>query len=608
MKLSTKLISSFVCVILLLLLIGLASQYFNQRIKNRVVDESREAVKQLEISGEMEAYLYRSFTDAQYYLDEPYRSTLDKSLQDSLVNPRYLKRKIRTSLQGLNYSIERIEQLFKAEGYTRLTPEITQKNDSTTVSQLKNRVAFYNSLMEQLLSYDQDNLREAKELLNITVDPYYRSKLLPVVERFQSRIGINLDEQVVLLNNRLDRYSNILMLATISAVVFSLILAYVLYRSITIPVYSLAEAANEIGRGNLDKRIDVKSNDVIGHLGRSFNRMAENLDKTTFSKEYVDDILKSMGDALIVTDKKRNITKINSASLKMLGYKEDELIGSSLSDVIVGRKDLADADTNSSIVIENLETSFKTKAGSYIPVNLSKTIVSGNSGRLQSHVYVASDITEFKKSEKLIKESLQEKEILLSEIHHRVKNNLAVISGLLQMQRWKSEDAAAKAVLQDSQLRVKSIALVHEKLYQSANLSGIDYERYVTELVEGINQTFKDSDKKINFNVDVEPLLISINQAIPCSLLINELVVNIHKHAFNGVEKGEVLVKLWKEGQDVHLMVKDNGRGLHELPGKSNEQSLGMSLVDTLAAQLGGTFEAYNDGGAIFEIIFALEE
>jgi PAS domain S-box-containing protein len=608
LKLGTKLISSFVGVIILLLIIGLASQYFNSKVKNRVVDESRGAVKLLEISGEMEAYLYRSFIDAQYYLDQPYRTTVEKDLQDSPISPQNVKRKIRIALQGLNLNLKKIDRLLKSDEYTQATSEKTQVKDSTTVVRLNNRMAFYNSLMEQMLDYDESNFQEAKKLLAITIDPYYRSKLLPIVQRFRNQIGTNLDKQVVMLNNRLTRYSNILTLATILAFVFSLILAFLLYRSITKPLHSLAQAAEEIGRGNLDKRIRVKTDDVIGNLGRSFNRMAENLDKTTFSKEYVDDILKSMGDALIVTDKQKNITKINAAALKMLEYKEDELINKSLSEVFIDNSAVAGINGTANAVIENLETHFKKKDEELVPVNLSKTIISNKNGRIQSLVYVAGDITEFKKSERLIKESLEEKEILLSEIHHRVKNNLAVISGLLQMQRWESKDEAAREVLQDSQLRVKSIALVHEKLYQSSNLSNIDFERYINELIEGINQTFNNSETHINFNVDVEPLLLSINQAIPCSLLINELVVNIHKHAFNGISEGEVGVKLWKEGKDVHLIVRDNGKGLHELPGDSSEQSLGMSLVHTLAAQIDGEVQAYNEEGAVFEIIFKLEE
>lgn len=585
-----------------MLLIGIASQYYNDKIKDRVIDESQDAVEELQISSEMEAYLYRSFINAQYYLDEPYRATLEPGLQDSLTSIENIKRKVRIALQGLNNNLKRIERLLKNDGTANFTSPEARRRSMETVAQLKNGIRYYNSLMEQLLSYDQGEFQDAKALLTVTLEPYYRTKLLPLVERFRSQIRTNLDDQVVVLENRLTRYSNILLAATLVAFIISLILAYLLYRSITKPIYSLALAADEIGRGNLEKRIEVQSDDEIGHLARSFNRMAENLDKITFSKEYVDDILESMGDALIVTDREGNITKVNSETLNMLGYIPYELIEQPVETIFGHREGVRKEG-----IIDNIETHLKRKDGGLIPVNLSKSMIEDKEGVIQSRVYVASDITELKKSEKMIKESLEEKEILLAEIHHRVKNNLAVISGLLQMQRWETENEAAQEVLQDSQLRVKSIALVHEKLYQSVNLSSISFDHYVGELVEGINQTFNSSKTDIDFDIEVEPIVFSVSQAIPCSLLLNELVVNVHKHAFGDRKKGEVMIRLWRDERDVHLVVKDNGQGMQTMSDLS-DQSLGMSLVNTLVEQLNGQIEIKNEEGTTFNITFELDE
>ncbi len=608
MKLSTKLISSFTVVIVMLLLIGLASQYFNEKIKDQVVDESRAASEISEISSEMESHIYESFINAQYYLDRPYRAALSEDLQDSLLSVESVKREVRISLQGMNFNLKKIQRRLNGPNSVSFSSEQARKEYLNTLNQLQKGIDFYDSLMEQLLSYDQESFEQARTLLTVTLEPYYNNKLLPLVEQFRTQIRSNLSQQVGLLDDRLDRYSRILLIATLLAFAFSLALAYILYRSITKPIHSLVQATEEVGRGNLEKRIDVQSSDEIGQLGKSFNRMAENLNRITFTKEYVDNIIESMGDALIVTDKEGKITKANSATASMLGYRERELIGEELSGVFAdgGKEELFSIDKFA--VIENYETYFRRKSGDTFPVNLSKAVIRNSNRSIQGLVYIASDITERKESERVIKESLEEKEILLSEIHHRVKNNLAVISGLLQMQRWETENEAAQNALQDSQLRVKSIALVHEKLYQSENLSSIEFDQYVEELVQGINKTFADSQTEITFNIEVEPLQFSVNKAIPCSLLLNELVVNVHKHAFNNLTKGEVSIKLWKENSHVRLLVKDDGKGLDSGENGKPKKSLGMSLIRTLVGQLQGEIEIYNDGGATFDITFELEE
>ena len=568
-----------------------------------MIDESQDAVKILEISGEMEAFLYQSFINAQYYLDEPYRETLEESLQDSLVSIDNVKRRVRISLQGLDYSLKRIDRLLQTQ--QTVNPEVAE-SERVTVTQLRNRIMIFNSFLEQLLDYNTDDIEAAKELLNITIEPYYRSKLLPMVDQFRSQIRDNLDNEVVALNDRLNRYSNILLLATVLAFIFSLILAYLLYKSITTPIHELSIAAEEIGHGNLERRIEINSEDEIGKLGMSFNRMAENLNKITFSKEYVDDIIESMGDALIVTDQDAEITKINSATQSLLGYRNGELMGENLSLLFKDDEKESLAQVNRNAEVDSYETEFVQKSGSFLPVSLSKAVIHDNEGRAEGLVFVASDITERKKSEEMIRQSLKEKETMLAEIHHRVKNNLAVISGLLQMQEWKSEDQAAKGVLQDSQLRVKSIALVHEKLYQSENLSNISFHQYVEQLIEEINHTFENKATDIEFEIDVEPIELSVNKAIPCSLLLNELIVNIHKHAFKDRSKGKVQVIIEEQNGLVHLIVKDNGVGFDHNP--TDDESLGMSLIETLVGQLGGELDAYNDNGATFDITFSLDD
>ena len=310
-----------------------------------------------------------------------------------------------------------------------------------------------------------------------------------------------------------------------------------------------------------------------------------------------------------MTDDEGNIKKVNGAALLMLGYSEEELLGSSLELVFAEQVDSGLSSVEVRDIYENYETRFRNSEGDTFPVSLSRTLMLNPDGSVKGLVCVASDITERKQAEQQIKKSLKEKEILLAEIHHRVKNNLAVITSLLQMQIWETEHEAAETALRDSQLRVQSIALVHEKLYQSENLSYIEFDKYIRDLLQAISSTYMDLHSDISISTDLEKVILNINQAIPCSLLLNELIVNAYKHAFGKNYEGTVNVDLVQQDEMVKLSVRDNGSGIPDnFTFNGNGQSLGMSLIDTLVEQLQGDIKAYNNGGAVFEIHFKREE
>lgn len=608
MKLRTKLIASFTGVILLLLAIGGVSQYFNNKIKNQVIDESRGAVRDLEVSGQLESYLYQSLVNTQYYLDEPFRETLSRNQRESTLSFEKTRSNVRSSVRGINRSLQQIEAFLKSNENSNLLTQQAKDSSLVILEELKSRVLFYNSLIQQSINYEQNNFQDGKEFFVVTIEPFFRNNLLPLVEDFRSQIRTNLDHQVAQLNGRLNTYSNILLIATIIAFLFALGLAYLLYKSIASPIQTLVDGTQEIGRGNLDKRIEIDSTDEIGQLGTSFNQMVENLNKITFSKEYVDDVIESMGDALIVTDEQARIKKTNSATVKLLGYSENELMGRDLASVLTEKDQDRLLNLEKKAKMDNYETHFIQKNGDLLPVSLSKAFIHDNDGIIQGIVCVASDITERKKSEEMIRNSLKEKEILLAEIHHRVKNNLAVISGLLQMQIWETENEAAEEVLQDSQMRVKSIALVHEKLYQSEDLSHIAFDKYISELLDGIKKTYSRSDVDISFATDIEPVTFNINQAIPCSLLLNELVVNAYKHAFKTQDEGMIYIYLKNQKGEIELEVKDDGIGFDDPDQANSATTLGMSLISTLVQQLGGEMETINDEGASFKVNFRLKD
>ncbi|NGP88441.1 two-component regulator propeller domain-containing protein [Fodinibius halophilus] len=209
-----------------------------------------------------------------------------------------------------------------------------------------------------------------------------------------------------------------------------------------------------------------------------------------------------------------------------------------------------------------------------------------------------------------LREALGEKEVLIKEIHHRVKNNLAVISGLLELQQGYSEDDFSRRVLSESQRRVQSISMIHEKLYQSERLAEIDFKKYVKEFIDIVSYSFNYTEKEITVGIDVDGFKLGVDQGIPCGLILNELVSNAYEHAFENQEKGHIEISMKENGEsNIELVIADNGKGLPEDFDISKSDSLGLSLIETLSMQLKGDFEFYNTtDGAKFELEFPKKE
>ncbi len=210
-----------------------------------------------------------------------------------------------------------------------------------------------------------------------------------------------------------------------------------------------------------------------------------------------------------------------------------------------------------------------------------------------------------KKAEEALKASLREKEVLLKEIHHRVKNNMQVISSLLSLQARHLEDAKAIGMFKDSQHRIRSMALVHEKLYQSKDLSRIDFGQYLENLIVYLVHSYQIDSGRIRLKIDVGNATLDINTAIPCGLIINELVTNALKHAFPGGRKGEVRVIL-RPGADGRLIltVGDNGVGWPPEEDFRKTDTLGLQLVTMLVDQLDGAIDLERKPGTAFRITF----
>lgn len=220
-------------------------------------------------------------------------------------------------------------------------------------------------------------------------------------------------------------------------------------------------------------------------------------------------------------------------------------------------------------------------------------------------VVIQQDITGRKQAEETITASLKEKEVLLQEIHHRVKNNLGIVSSLLQMQLRRIQDNEAANILRDSQNRIASIALVHEKLYRSQDLAKINFAQYISDLTAHLFASYNMRPHQIQLTIQVDEVCLNVETAIPCGLIINEVISNALKYAFPNDQRGEIQVRLYQEGETMTtLLVRDNGRGLPPDFELKTARTLGMTLVQGLVQQLRGTIAINRQQGTEFKVCF----
>ncbi len=215
------------------------------------------------------------------------------------------------------------------------------------------------------------------------------------------------------------------------------------------------------------------------------------------------------------------------------------------------------------------------------------------------------EITVRQRGEAKLLASLSEKEILIKEVHHRVKNNLQIVSSLLNLQWANAKDPTLLAALRDNQSRIQSMALVHEHLYLSKNLAELDFAAFVHALVNSLFQSLRSPGAPVTLKLDMEPVLIGVHTAIPCALIINELVTNALKHAFPRQHDGQIRIALHPapDGR-TQLTIQDNGVGLPPTVDLHRTSSLGLQLVTSLTSQIKGTLEVTREAGTRFTIFF----
>jgi two-component sensor histidine kinase len=256
---------------------------------------------------------------------------------------------------------------------------------------------------------------------------------------------------------------------------------------------------------------------------------------------------------------------------------------------------------------KELENTNLHKDGHEVILETSGVPIFDADGKFQGYRGIDRDITNRKKDEERVKVSLREKEILLRELYHRTKNNMQVISSLLNLQSLSIDDENVLNIFRETQNRIRSIALVHEKLYQSNDLSNINLGDYIHDMTGTLFMSYGMSDK-VSLNLDADTVITSIDTAIPCGLIINELITNSLKYAFPGNKKGSITVAVNSADETVELRISDNGIGLPKEFDFKSAKSLGLKLIRQLTEnQLHGKISCKSEKGVEFIIQFKNE-
>lgn len=252
---------------------------------------------------------------------------------------------------------------------------------------------------------------------------------------------------------------------------------------------------------------------------------------------------------------------------------------------------------------KQIEVSFKPKR-KLISMEIFLNPIFDTEGNITEISLVAHDITEKKKAEKEIVESLKEKEVLLKEIHHRVKNNLQVISSILNLQSSFVKDKKTLEILEESRNRIRSMAIIHENLYQTTNFSSIDFSSYLQNLCSNLISSYHLYSGAVQLHTELEKVELVLDQAIPCGLLVNELITNSLKYAFPEGRSGEISVQLFDKNGRINLKIGDDGVGMPADYDILNSDTLGLQLVSTLVEQLDGEIKVDNSKGIKYLITF----
>jgi PAS domain S-box-containing protein len=332
------------------------------------------------------------------------------------------------------------------------------------------------------------------------------------------------------------------------------------------------------------------------------------------SQVQVKTLFEDAPDGIVVLDQDANIVRWNPKAVKIFGWDAEEVVGQRLYEIITPKRyhDYHDknllrfqAGEKNVLLNQSVETWAIHKDGHEFPIMVNIAGMETHDEKLLLCFIV--DITKRKQAQDKLQDSLKEKEVLLKEIHHRVKNNMQVITSLLSLQSSFITDNSIKDIFKKSQYRINSMGMVHEMLYQSDDLSKINYKEYLKRLTDSLKQAMTSATQEIEVLFNLPTIVcFNVDTAIPLSLIVNELLTNAFKYAFVGRTKGQIKLSLERlKSKKYVFLIEDNGVGYPKEPPKDKAPSLGLLLVDKLARQLHGTLERLSvEQGTAYRLLF----
>ncbi len=327
-------------------------------------------------------------------------------------------------------------------------------------------------------------------------------------------------------------------------------------------------------------------------------------DKLIDTRRMMNDLIGQSPDAICIYSPEGNAVTANERFYRIQNVSPDDVAGkynifSGMEAMGISGSAVAKLKNGETVVVKDLHYP---RDGLRLTVKIYPTYAAD--GAISGYISIFEDITERVCNEEKIRASLDEKNVLLKEIHHRVKNNLQIISSLLNLQSSYISDPVALGYFEESQNRVKSMALVHERLYQSENLSRINFTDYINNLARSLFLSYNIGAGKVRMNIEAENHYINIDKAISCGLILNELLTNSLKYAFPGDRTGVISVRMSVANSRCIMTISDDGVGFPEDIDFQNTATLGMQLIVMLTSQIDGTIELDRSAGTHFTITF----
>jgi len=513
------------------------------------------------------------------------------------------------------------------EQFNEMSAKFTNYDERIGLEKIINLHENISNLFNQLTEYDQDvsnhdatgtEMREriVSQMMGISYLLYMESlKLSKTIKK-------KADKQIL--------YSKIFSFITFS--LFGLVVIYsswMMMRRVTYPLLKLKESTMIVAEGNLDHRINIAPSDEIGELAHDFDMMTEKLQSVTVSRDELNKEIQERERAEKKLQESESLLQATGKIAKIGGWEFDVEAQEQVWTEEVYRIHEVDMTYKPTVsqgiefyapasrqIIEqavqhtieygepfDAELEFITAKGNHLWVHAIGE-ASQKDGKTIKVAGTFQDITARKQAEEKIQASLLEKETMLKEIHHRVKNNLQVISSLLDLQSSYLQDEKAKEMLHNSMDRIKTMAKIHTMLYQSKDMARVDFGSFIRDLAGRLQQSYGIAASPIQVHADIADVSLTIETSIPCGLILNELVSNALKHAFPEGRGGEVNISMATTGDQFILNVSDNGVGFPEGVDFRNTKSLGLELVNLLVGQINGTITMTVEGGTTFTITF----